>query len=296
MKKYFLVVIGLMLCFGIKAQKVVNVATQRFEEQVSFTPGKVLKLDLEKVQVSIIGVERDFYEFEITFKSKHKDQKQAIKELGYLKYQLKEVGDTIYFSNDFVSGDTFQKIQGVLNVELLIKAPKSGELVVKNAYGKTFVRNVSASIDLNGKFVETKINECEGDLKIVSAFGEHQINEYEGNLILNLSRVDLMGSEIKGEVRGKTSYGSININELSSSHFEMDSRRTAFTLTLGETSLQYYHFDLASQLGSILVEGAINEKVTNQWKYEGTSDSTIKIKTTFSPIIIRDQSLNARRK
>lgn len=296
MKKYLIIIICSLPFLGAKAQKLVNLATQRFEEKIAFQTGDVLTLDLEKVQVTIIGEDQDFYAFEIVFKSRHKDQKQAIKELDYLTYQLKNRGDTIHFFNDFVSGDRFQKVQGVLNVELKITAPASSPLVIENAYGKTYIRNISAPIDLKGKFVETKLNECQGALSIVSVFGEHQINEHHGNITLDLSRVDLTGNEIHGDVKGKTSYGSININELTTKNFEVTSRRTAFALSITETSLQEYSFDLFTQLGQILLEGAINEKISNQWQYQGSSDSNIKITTTFSPIIIRDQSLNTSKK
>lgn len=296
MKKYLTFTICSLLLLGAEAQKVVSVAKQQFEEKVAYQPGDVLNLDLEKVQVTIVGKDQDFYAFDITLKSRHKEQEQAIKELDYLKYGLERRGDTIHFSNDFITGDRFRKVQGVLNIELRITAPRSSALSVVNAYGKTYVQNISARIDLKGKFVETKLNECQGILNIVSAFGDHQVNEHKGNITLDLSRVNFLGSEIAGDVIGKTSYGSVEINELSTDNLDFDSRRTAFKLDLNSMSLQDYHFDLFTQLGQILLEGSINEKKSNQWKNEGVTDASIKITTTYSPIIIRDQSLKARKK
>ena len=285
-----------MLFFSVKAQKLINVATQRFEEKVPFQAGDVLKLNLEKVQVTIIGKDQSYYAFEIVFKSRHKDREQAVKELSYLTYQLKNQGDTIYFFNDFVSGDTFQKVQGVLNIELRIMAPKSSGIVVENAYGKTEVRDLSGAIDLKGKFVETKVSQCQGELSLNAVFGEHHINDHNGNITLKLSRADLVGHQIEGDIKGETNYGEVHFSGLRTKDLKVDAIRTAFTLELDDASLPHYSYDLFTKLGQILIAGTINEKAFNQWKYKGRSDSNIKITSTFSPIIIRDQSLNPRKK
>ena len=164
MKRYLFIIICCTSFFELTAQKIVNVASQRFEEKASYKAGGVLKLKLEKAQVTITGKDQNHYGFEIIFKSKHKDQEQAIKELGYLKYQLKELGDTVIFSNDFISGNSFQKVQGILNIELIITAPKSSGLVIENSYGSTIVSNLSNDVYLKGKFVETTVSKCRGNL------------------------------------------------------------------------------------------------------------------------------------
>ena len=294
MKKCLLVLVSILLLNEAVSQKVVNVATQRFEEQTPFKPGSSLKLDLEKVHVSVSGHDKNSYEFQITFKSKHKDEKQAIKELGFVSYQLRQENDTLYFSNDFANGDSFRKIQGILSVELEIKAPRSSDIVIGNAYGTTQIKDITASLVVNGKFVETSIEQCEGPVSLRAVFGELLIQNHTGDLDLDLSRVNIRGDRIRGNISGVTNYGAVEISRLQTKDVEIDARKTAFSLTLANYSLPTYNLDLVSQLGSIHLEGGINKKTSNQWKSEGTSDATIRIVTSFSPILIKDGSLNAR--
>ncbi|MDW3196679.1 MAG: hypothetical protein R8G66_30155 [Cytophagales bacterium] len=292
MKRFLFYTIFTTLLLGVKAQTVLNVATQRFEEKMDYQPGQVLLLNLEKAQVSIQGWNQDYYAFEILLKSKHKDRQQAVKELEYLKYQLKKEGDTLRFSNDFVSGQSFRKVQGILNIELLVKAPRSSKVAVSNAYGATTVSNMSDRVSLEGKFVDSDVSNCDGDLSLIAVFGSNRISDHAGDLYMDLSRVDLIGNQIKGKVTGKANYGTIQLMGLSSAEVDIEARRTSFTLEL-IAPIDSYHYDLSTDLGTIFLEGSMNLKKSSKWEYEGTSNSKITIMTSFSPITIRDNTLNA---
>lgn len=292
MKRILLYSLFTTLLLVAKAQTVLNVATQRFEEKMDYRPGQVLLLHLEKAQVSIQGWDQDHYSFEILLKSKHKDRQQAVKELEYLKYQLKEEGDTLLFSNDFVSGQSFRKVQGILNIELIVKAPRSSQIAVNNAYGATAVSNMSGLVRLQGKFVDTEVSNCEGDLSLIAVFGSNKISDHAGDLDIDLSRVDLSGNQIKGKVTGKANYGSIQLMGISSPEVTIAARRTSFTLELN-APIDSYHYDLSTDLGTIFLEGSMDLKKSSKWEYEGTTQSKITIMTSFSPIVIRDKTLNA---
>lgn len=295
MRRYYLYSFFTLLFLTVEAQTVLNVATQRFEEKVTYKPGQVLLLNLEKAQVSVTGWDRDYFSFEILLKSRHKDQEQAVKELGYLKYQLKDEGDTLRFVNDFVSGEAFRKVQGMLNIELLIKAPQSSRIAINNAYGSTEVSDMSGLVSLNGKFVDTQVSNCQGDLSLIAVFGSNKINDQSGDLFIDLSRVDLTGNHIQGKVTGQANYGSIHLTRLSSSEVTITARRTAFTLELDDP-IGSYSYQLSSDFGHIFLEGAMEAKKSSKWIYQGTSESKISISTSFSPIVIRDKSLNAHKK
>ncbi len=294
MLRYILVSCCVALFLVTEAQTILNVATQRFEEEVDYRPGRVLSLELEKAHVTVSGWDKNHYAFEILLKSKHKDPDQAVKELGYLKYQLSEAGDTVRFTNDFVSGGAFEKIQGILNIELIIRAPESGQMMITNAYGSTQVSNMSGLVSLNGKFVDTQVNNCRGELTLVAVFGSNKITDQSGDLFIDLSRVDLTGSKIKGDIKGQASYGTIHLMRLSSREVAIEARRTAFTLEL-DAPIDRYSYDLSTDLGNIFIEGSMDLKKSSKWISEGTSPSKIRITTSFSPIVIRDKTLNAHK-
>lgn len=295
MRRYILFSFCVTLFLVIEAQTVLNVATQSFKEELPYTSGQVLMLQLEKAHVAVTGWDRDYFAFEIRLKSRHKNKEQAIKELSYLKYQLEAEGDTIHFVNDFVSGESFKKVQGMLNVELIVKAPFQSPVTIKNAYGATEVSGMSGTITLDGKFVDTQVRNCQGDLILTAVFGSNKINDQSGDFSFDLSRVDMTGHHIQGKVTGQANYGAIHFTRLSSADVSIVARRTTFTVEL-ELPIGSYSYDLSSDLGNIFLEGSLEEKKSSKWTYQGTSDSKINIKTSFSPITIRDKSLNAFKK
>lgn len=294
MRRYFLSSLCTVIFLISEAQTVLNVATQRFEKEVAYRPGRVLSLELEKAHVSVTGWDKNHYAFEILLNSKHKDPDQAVKELGYLKYDLHTDGDTVHFSNDFVSGEAFQKIQGMLNIELIIKAPESSQITITNAYGSTQVSNMSGPVSLKGKFVDTQVNSCQSELSLIAVFGSNKITDQSGDLFIDLSRVDLTGNLINGKVKGQASYGTIHLMRLSSPEVDIEARRTAFTLEL-DTPIEHYSYDLSTDLGNIFLEGSMDLKKSSKWVSKGTSGAEIRITTTLSPIVIRDKTLNAHK-
>lgn len=292
MRRHFLFSIFTAMVLISEAQTVLNVATQRFQEEVPYQSGQVFVLDLEKAQATVTGWDRNYFALEILMKSRHKDRDQAITELSYLKYELDQSGDTIRFDNDFVSGKEFRKVQGILNIELSVKAPYASQLLIANAYGTTEVSNMSGPVHLDGKFVETQVSNCQGPVWLTAVFGSNKIDNQKGELNIDLSRVDLTGSQIKGKVSGTASYGNVYLMGLSSPEVNIEARITSFTIALN-APIDNYHYDLSTDLGTIFLEGSMELKKSSKWEYEGTSESKISIITSFSPIIIRDNTLNA---
>lgn len=277
-----------------EAQDVLNVASQKFEKKVDYRTGDVLLLQLEKANLTLSGWDKDHFHFEILLKSKHKSRAKAIEELAFLKYSLSKEGDTARFYNFFGASDKFQKVQGILGLDLIIHAPKSSKLVVKNAYGTTRVQEMEGGTSIYGKFVETEVNHFRGPLSMTSIFGSVHLTDHEGDLLLDLSRADLTAKNVRGDIVGKTSYGKVSIASITADQVIFDSKRTAFELDVTQT-LNKINFDLSTQFGKIEIGTPINATASGSWKFDGTSAATIKITTTFSPIIIQGKSFNAQK-
>ena len=289
MKRLLLTLITVILLLStLHGQEVLSVATQRFEEKIPYRQGMVLKLELEKAQVNVQGWSENYYAFEILLKSKHKNETKAVQELGYLKYTLQENGDTIFFSNDFVSDDKFRRVQGILSLELTIKVPRSSSVVVNNAYGSTTVDNLRSKVALKEKFVKSTIANCEGELLLNAVFGDHQIKNHKGDVILDLTRANLDIASFEGSVIGTTTYGLIRLSKFKLENVNLEGRRTSFTLNL-DADWKSYSYDLKSQFGQVLVGEYENDGKNEEWKMDGTSSTFIKIRTTFNDIKINNK-------
>jgi hypothetical protein len=284
--KSVFVVVFIFALADVYSQEVLRVASKTDQKTFKVNDSDTLKIDAEKAHIEIEGWDQNYLTISITRISKHQNGEIAVEELDYLNYDLQKKGNLITFSNYFRSPSEFKKTKGLLTISVAIKVPNKTAVIIQNRFGSSSVSYLSNYLSLTNRFVETKIEKCNGELKLTSFFGSNEIVNFKGSFLFELERSDLRTKNISGMISGVSRFGKVSMVASELSELTINSQNSEIEIEMHDQKSRY-NYHLKTSFNKIFLKDGTDDTYKNEWiKSYDPSNPQITINTTYSPITI----------
>ena len=277
---------------GLIAQETLQVVTQNYQESIPFGLGTEVSIEGEKADVYLSSWDRNQVAVYLDLSSAHQDRRVAEQDLERMQHTMIQEGSKIIVRNYISKPEGGERPESMLKAKYTIILPANCPVNLSNFFGSADVRDLQNAVVINSEFCQLDLLNLRGQISISTRFGDINGRQIAGNVQIFSNRSNINLSEIQGVVNNKSRYGRIELDaQPENLDLAIDAVRT--DIVFNEPPVGYYSFLLRTQNGEIITPKEMNFQVrqlsadTQEALYNpGTTESEVKIHTTFGNIVI----------
>lgn len=279
-----------LVAFGSDAQTTLKVVSKSVDKDFVFNAGKHVVVEGEKAEIKVETWDKNIVHVELKLVAKNPDKAIAESELKYFNHSFSEERGEIKLRNFFSASD---KPGSELKAEYLIKVPHDCPVRMSNYFGKTDVKDLTSSLDIDSKFGPVNMNNITGKIDVKSRFGDVLGELLNGMVSIETHRSNITLKQLEGSYNIKSKYGIVKIfsdNELLDLNIEAE-KSDVYFFNPNPTAFGY---ELFAHFGDITVPEELkvnfveNSDTQRHAQYSpGPKFPGVFVKITYGDIIVR---------
>ncbi|QNH61605.1 hypothetical protein [Hymenobacter sediminicola] len=283
-----------------QAQTKVQVVTRTIEQTLPCPAGVLVRVRAEKATLRIQGWDKPTMRVVLRLIARHPERAVAEKELAVARHLIEKSGGVIDLVNYFALPPGVTAVRSDLRAEYTVQMPAGNPLQVINAYGQTYLTNLSGKQKLEQDFGQIVLQDMGGSLNALIRYAD--LNSTNTNFSFTCeadkSALSLVGAGGSYSIRNR--YGSVLLEptaELKSVF--IDAQRTE--VKIGVPQLGLYQYNLSTAHSTLTVPASYAGGVRKTTGQESLRISTaarlplIRVLTSYAPITLQAQPLLIKR-
>ena len=244
-----------------------------FNKKVDWEENYRLEVSAVKAEIYLESHASPHLEYNVEILAKHPDKKQAQEDIEKMEFISDKVARVFYLRNYLNLNREENKPQSGIKVIYRIKVPEGCKIKVKDKFGKVFLNDMQAEIELISEYSPVDCKNVSGIVNIRSLYSDVEATNLNAVLDLNLNRSNLNLTTFRGSFQLKAILSEISISDFSiDDDMDIKAERSKINLAvrdkkLYDLSLDLYNSEWTNLLGS-------------EFEYNSQEDKNVSANTT----------------
>lgn len=187
-----------------------QVLSKTIEDTYAYRAGTELAVEGEKAEIFVETWPKKHISIKVEMTAKHKDLKQAKKDLENLRFQTEKAGLKIFLKNNRINPK--QPSESEILIQYYIFLPEECPVYLKTYFGTANISNLNNRLRINGEYSQINIDNVQGLLDIRTRFGDIFGEKIDGNVVINSRRSDIELLDMAGSFLINAQYGEVRLS------------------------------------------------------------------------------------
>ncbi|MDO7876184.1 hypothetical protein Q5H93_15675 [Hymenobacter sp. ASUV-10] len=235
-----------------QAPRTVQVLTRTLEQSFACPPGTLVRIRAEKATLRVQGWDQPTVQVVLRLSARHPDRAIAGQDLPAARHQLRQSGGVIDLVNYFSLPANAPALRADLRAEFTIHLPAAAAVEIVNAYGQTFLLDLTGRQQLTQDFGQITLQNLRGSLQTTLRYADLQATNTHLTFTCDADKSALRLTQAAGRYTIRNRYGSVYFAPTAAllGAF-IDAERSAVTLAVPQ--LDHFRYRLATAQGTLTV-------------------------------------------